>query len=184
MTSPATSRPVSRPIHHIGYTVDDIAVAVDRWVTTFGAGPFFWFARNTAITEARYYGKPCVLEQSVVVAKWNDIFVELVELHEVSPPGLRQALVGNTTSANHINHICYVAEDPEAEVQRLEAAGMPRFWHAPLGAFDVSYCDAWASLGHAIEVHQPTPDFVAIFEAIATASTDWDGTDPLRELPV
>ena len=35
-----------RPIQHLCYIVDDIPAAVDRWVQTFGAGPFFWLGQH------------------------------------------------------------------------------------------------------------------------------------------
>ena len=172
----------SRPIQHIGYVVDDIEAAVQRWVSTFGAGPFFWIVKETSVPDARYYGEPCVLEHSAVIGAWGDTFVELTELHEVSPVGLRDALVGSATDDRHLNHICYAVEDPEQEVARLEALGLQRFWHASMGPLDVSYCDGRSSFGHAIEIHKRGPEFIALFDAIAAAAKHWDGDDPLREL--
>jgi catechol 2,3-dioxygenase-like lactoylglutathione lyase family enzyme len=170
-----------RPIHHIGYIVDDIPAAVGRWVSTFGAGPFFWLAKQFSFPGARYYGEPCVLDHSVVVGKWGNIFVELIEVHGVSPAGLRDAYLGSATDSNRINHICYVVEDPDAEVARLEAIGAPRFWRASLDPLEVSYCDGRASLGHAIEIQKLQPQFVAFFATVAAAAEDWDGSNPLRE---
>jgi catechol 2,3-dioxygenase-like lactoylglutathione lyase family enzyme len=173
----------ARPIQHIGYIVDDIPAAVSRWVTTFGAGPFFWLGKNLSLLDARFYGEPCVLDHSAVIGKWDNTFVELMQVHHVSPAGLREAFVGSAAEANHINHICYAVEDPEAEVARLESLGAPRFWQASLGPMKVSYCDGRGSVGHAIEIHQLGPQFVALFDAVAAAADDWDGSDPLRELP-
>jgi len=96
--------------------------------------------------------------------------------------GHRDALVGSATDDRHLNHICYAVEDPEAEVARLEALGLPRFWHASMGPLDISYCDGRSSIGHAIEIHKLGPEFVALFDAVATAAQHWDGRNPLREL--
>ena len=182
MNAPPQRQIETRPIHHVGYVVDDIPAAVSRWVTTFGAGPFFWLARKFSFPGARYYGEPAVLAHSVAVGKWDNNFVELIEVHEVSPAGLRDAYLGSATDSNHLNHICYVVEDPEAEVARLEAMGVPRFWRASLGPLEVSYCDGRASLGHAVEIQKLQPQFVAFFAAVAAAAENWDGSDSLREL--
>jgi hypothetical protein len=50
-----------RPIHHIGYIVDDIPTAVGRWVTAFGAGPFFWLAKKFSFPGARTTVNPVCL---------------------------------------------------------------------------------------------------------------------------
>lgn len=183
MTVASQENLMTRPIQHIGYVVDDISDAVRHWVTTFGAGPFFWLAKNVSLPDARYLGEPCLLVHSAVVGKWENNFVELIQVHEVSPPGLRDAFVGSATEPNHINHICYVVEDPEAEVERLKEVGVPRFWQASMGPMQVSYCDARAMIGHAIEIHRLTPEFEALFQVIGAAAEKWDGSDPLRELP-
>lgn len=182
MSAPPHGEVASRPIQHIGYIVDDIPAAVERWVATFGAGPFFWLAKRMSFPDARYYGEPCVLDHSAVVGKWNNNFVELMQLHEVSPAGLRDAFVGSATDVNHINHICFAVEDPEVEVARLEGLGVQRFWQAKLGPLEVSYCDGRAAMGHAIEIHKLGAQFVALFDSVAAAAEDWDGKDPLREL--
>ncbi|MEZ0366055.1 VOC family protein [Mycobacterium sp. pUA109] len=183
MSAPLHDAVTSRPIHHIGYVVDDISAAVGRWVTMFGAGPFFWIAKHMSFPDARYDGEPCVLDHSAVIGRWNNNFVELMQLHEVSPAGLRDVFVGSATDTNHINHICYAVEDPDAEVARLEALGVQRFWHATQGPLEVSYCDGRATMGHAIEIHKLGAQFMALSDAVASAAENWDGKDPLRELP-
>ena len=37
-----------RPIHHVCYIVDDIPKAVDQWVETTGAGPFFHLGQHAS----------------------------------------------------------------------------------------------------------------------------------------
>jgi catechol 2,3-dioxygenase-like lactoylglutathione lyase family enzyme len=51
-----------RPLHHVCYVVDDIAMAVDRWVETTGAGPFFHLGEHVAFEETLLEGEPCVFD--------------------------------------------------------------------------------------------------------------------------
>ena len=51
------------------------------------------------------------------------------------------------------------------------------------GPLDVSYCDAWSTFGHPIELRNAVPEFEALANAVAAAAKHYDGKDPLHELP-
>src|SRR5215211_5948078 len=74
-----------RPIHHVCYIVDDIPTAVDQWVETTGAGPFFHLGQHVEFEETLLEGEPCVFDHASAIGKWGPIFLELIELHEVTP---------------------------------------------------------------------------------------------------
>lgn len=175
---------VRRPIQHVGYVVDDIPAAVDRWVSLFGAGPFFWLGKHLTFDRSEHRGAPATLDHSAVIGAWGNTFVELAQVHEISPPTLKEPFLGPAAGdLVGLNHISYAVEDPEAEGERLEALGLTRFWYASQGPLEISYYDGRATVGHAVEVHRLSDAFTALFAAIESAAVDWDGSDPLRDLP-
>lgn len=174
---------VRRPVQHLGYLVDDIPAAVERWVSLFGAGPFFWLGKHITFDRSDHDGQPCVLDHSAAIGKWENTFVELAQVHEIAPRSLEDAFRGNGSGTTYPNHISYAVEDPEAEGRRLESLGLKRFWHASQGPLEISYYDGRDTIGHAIELHRLSDTFNGLFAMIAAAAQGWDGTDPLRELP-
>ena len=170
-----------RPIHHICYIVDDIPNAVDQWVETTGAGPFFHLGEHVEFEEALLEGQPCVFDHASAIGKWGPIFLELNKLHDVTPE-LESRIYPGRAGGGNIAHIAYIAEDPNAESERLEAAGMPKFLHLRQGPIQISLHDA-PVLGHAIEVHANTDAINRLFAMFASAAQGWDGSEPLRGMP-
>src|SRR5215218_7923138 len=74
-----------RPIHHVCYVVDDIPKAVDQWVETTGAGPFFHLGEHVEFEETLLEGEPCVFDHASALGTWGPIFLELIQLHELTP---------------------------------------------------------------------------------------------------
>lgn len=133
--------------------------------------------------ESEHRGSPCVLDHSAVIGRWGPIFVELAEIHEISPPELKAAFMGPGADGQHPNRVSYVVDDPEAERARLEAVGLRRFWRARQGPMELSFYDATDLFGQAVEVHHNSDAFRALFSVVEQAASAWDGSDPLREFP-
>jgi hypothetical protein len=172
----------SHPVQHIGYLVDDIAAAVDRWVETFGAGPFFWLGNPVALDSCEHRGAPCTLDYSAVIGSWGPIFVELTQVHRAEPESFRELFVPRPPTSDYVSHVCYVVDDPPGEAARLEEFGFERLFLARSGAIEAGHY-AGPALDHSIELHHNSPAFHAFFAPIAAAAIGWDGSDPLRERP-
>src|SRR6185312_9273908 len=119
-----SARTLLRPVHHISYVVADLPAAIDWWIKTLGAGPFFRM-EDMQLDEAEYLGEPCVFDHSTAFGQWGPIAIELQELHDVQPTPLAKLVSGNDGAG--INHAAFVADDPVAESARLEEMGMPMF---------------------------------------------------------
>ena len=170
-----------RPIHHVCYVVDDIPKAVDQWVETTGAGPFFHLGEHVEFEETLLEGEPCVFDHASAIGKWGPIFLELMQLHEVTPE-LEPRLYTGGAGGSNIAHIAYIVDDPAAESERLEAGAMPKFLYLRQGPIQISLHDA-PLLGHAIEVHENTDEIKGLFALFAAHAEGWDGSEPLREMP-
>ncbi|MFI9538082.1 hypothetical protein ACIG56_33200 [Nocardia fusca] len=177
------SDPINRkPIHHVCYLVDDIPNAVDHWVEAVGAGPFFWLGQHIEFDEAQFRGEPCVLDHSAVIGSWGDIFVELGQIHDISPAPFEHAFVGASADINRVAHASYMVENAEAENKRLRELGAQEFFRARKGPVKITFYE-WPLFGHPIEVHQKSDALEATFRMVAAAAEGWDGSDPIRSLP-
>jgi methylmalonyl-CoA/ethylmalonyl-CoA epimerase len=168
-----------RSISHISYNVPDIPSAVDYWVSTFGAGPFYLLP-DMQFDESRHNGQDCVVRHSAAFGWWGSVGLELQQLHEASPPEVERLFAG---PLNAVNHVAYFVPDPAAESARLEALGIPEFLFARIGPVEVTFHDAWSTLGHGIELHRETEFITGFFNSLRDAADGWDGSDPLRDMP-
>ena len=170
-----------RPIHHVCYVVDDIREGIDRWVEATGAGPFFLLGDHVEFEETLLEGEPCTFDHASAIGRWGPIFLELMQLHELTPELESRYYTGRAGGGN-VAHIAYIVDDPAAETERLEAAGMPKFLHLRVGEIQISLHDA-PLLGHAIEVHENTDAIHDLFALFAAGAEGWDGSNPLRQMP-
>jgi len=170
-----------RPIHHVCYIVDDITNGVEKWVEATGAGPFFLLGEHVEFEETLLEGEPCVFDHASAIGKWGPIFLELMQLHELTPE-LEPRLYTGSAGGGNIAHIAYIVDGPAAERERLEAAGMPEFLQLRQGPIQISLHDA-PLLGHAIEVHENTDAINDLFAMFAAGAEGWDGSEPLRQMP-
>src|SRR4051812_41726996 len=105
-------------IHHVGYVVEDLRAAIEQWTRDFGAGPFQTLA-HIAFDEVTYEGAPAAYDHSSAFGAWGPILIELTQVHEARPPGISRP--------PGLGHIAFLADDLDAEVQRLEGLGMHVF---------------------------------------------------------
>jgi hypothetical protein len=65
-----------RPIHHIGFHVPDLRVAIDWWQAAYGVGPFD-MTEHVSYDECTSSGTPAAWDHSAAFCQWGAIRVEL-----------------------------------------------------------------------------------------------------------
>jgi catechol 2,3-dioxygenase-like lactoylglutathione lyase family enzyme len=148
-------------IHHVGYVVEDLAGATERFARDFGAGPF-QVMEHIAFDEVTFAGEPAVYDHSSAFGAWGPIIVELTQVHDARPAGLAAAL---TKPGAGVGHIAFLADDLAAEAARLEALGMHVFHTGRTGPVSA----AWLSggpFGHPVEVLQRVPELDAFYASL------------------
>lgn len=170
-------RLLGRRVSHVGYIVEDIPTAVDRWGIV-GVGPFF-VIENAVFDSVESYGKPGIFKHSGAFSWWGEFGLELHQIEDVQPADAAAKLgVGGGQAVNHVAIETPTAEEDSA---RLEELGMPMFLLAKVGPIEDRL--HWAPfLGHAIEIHQQSEFLTDFWRKIAAAAKDWDGSEPLRPL--
>ena len=163
-------------LHHVGYVVDDLPLAAERFAQQFGAGPFYAF-EHIVFEEVTYRGGPAIYDHSSAFGQCGPMIVELTQVYNAQPAGLAEALV---KPGGGVGHVGWLAESLEDEVTRLEAAGLVPFHTGRTGPVSVVWIDGGPLLGHPIEVLQRRDELLGFYDTVRRASEGWDGSDPYR----
>ena len=165
-------------IVQIAYAVDDVRTAARRMAADLGAGPFF-VRRHPPLASAEHAGSPAVFDHSSAYGQWGALQIELVQVHAAEPATLAAAV----DPGSGLHHVAMFAESIEAEQSRLEQCGFPCVLDAVTdGGVRFAFHDARHSLGHLLEIYEPSPGIARFYEMVRTSARAWDGSDPVREL--
>jgi catechol 2,3-dioxygenase-like lactoylglutathione lyase family enzyme len=169
-----------RPLHHVGYVVDDLEASAQRMSAATGAGPFLML-EHVPLADATYRGGPARYDHSTAFAQWGPVIVEISQIHAAEPAELQEFFTTRRPPA--IGHVAWLVDDLEAESARLERAGLPLVHSGSSGSVRANWHDGGDLFGHPIEVHRRGVELLGFYETIAAAARDWDGSDPLRPAP-
>ena len=167
-----------RPIHHVGYVVSDLRVGVAKFAATTGAGPFYAM-EHIPFDEVTYRGEPAVYDHSSAFGAWGPVIVELTQVHDAQPAGLRDSLVA---PGNGVGHVAWLADSLEDESARLQETGLTPFHAGRTGPASAVWFDGGEVFGHPIEVLQRRDELLGFYAMVREASLTWDGCEPLRIL--
>jgi catechol 2,3-dioxygenase-like lactoylglutathione lyase family enzyme len=171
-----------RPLHHIGYWVDDLDEAVDRAVRSLGVGPFL-VHRNVRfdmfrLADGREITDPAYFDHTAAFASWGPVVLELGQVHTADPEIV--AAYGIRTGA--VGHVSWVVDDLAAETARLEGLGCRLIHTAALGAVRVAWHDGGPLFPHPIEVHLAGPPILGMAGRLAALAEGWDGSEPQQPM--
>ena len=164
------------PIHHVGYVVEDLGRDVPRFAAATGAGPFYAM-EHIAFDEVTYRGEPATYDHSSAFGVWGPLIVELTQVHDAQPAGLRDALVG---PGSGVGHVAWLADSLDDETARLTALGITPFHAGRTGPASAVWFDGGDRFGHPIEVLQRRDELLGFYAMLREASIGWDGSEPLR----
>lgn len=165
-------------IVQICFVVDDIDAAMATWTGTRGAGPFF-LLRHFADPRARYRGREVPLDISLAMGQLGPLHVELIQPHGNLPNVYRDMYPPGTSG---FHHTCTAITDLDTARAELEAGGATVGMELTFGETPVVYMDTRSSVGHMTELVRADRQILALYDRVATAAHDWDGTDPVRSL--
>ena len=166
------------PIHHLGYVVEDLHRDVPRFAAATGAGPFFVMT-HIPFDEVTYRGEPAVYDHSSAFGAWGALIVELTQVHDVQPSGLRDALVA---PGGGVGHVAWLAESLGDEVARLKDAGITAFHAGRTGPASAVWFDGGELFGHPVEVLERRDELLRFYAKVREASLGWDGSELLRSM--
>lgn len=171
----------ARPLHHLGYVVEDLEAAAARFARTVGAGPFLHLG-HVVLDEVTYRGEPAHYDHETAFGQWGPLIIEISRIHAAEPPGLGRFLAAGSTPA--VGHVAWLVEDLEAESAALEHDGLPLVHTGGSGPVQAHWHDGGALFGHPVEILRRCPEILGLYAAVHAAAAAFDGRDPLRPGPV
>jgi hypothetical protein len=172
---------IGLPVRQLAYKVNDLEAAAAAHHRQFGSGPFF-VLRHIALASSHHRGVERPFDHSSAYGQWGSVMVELVVQHNPHNSALHE-MFPHGSGAEGLHHAALFVDDLEAEIARFECEG------APLAQLSVTqtgtafaFVDTRASLGHMLELYEPTPQLTGFYDFVAEAAQGRDGKDLIREL--
>ncbi len=163
-------------LFQLGFVVEDMVAAAERWARVFGVGPFHVLPRMEVA--ATYRGVDSAVDMQVGVAQCGPVQIELIRQY-CDRPSIYLDLFADGESGLH--QLCTVTPEYEAKKAHYEALGYELASEIG-GVQRVAFYDTVADFGFMTEVVEQAPGFLAQVAAIADTCAHWDGTDPVRLL--
>jgi hypothetical protein len=169
------------PVRQLAYKVNDLEAAAAAHHCQFGSGPFF-VLRHVALSSSQHRGIERPFDHSSAYGQWGSVMVELVVQHNPDPSALHD-MFPHGSGREGLHHAALFVDDLQSEIARFESLG------SPLAQLSVTqtgtafaFVDTRASLGHMLELYEPTVQLTGFYDFVAQAAQGWDGRDLIREL--
>jgi len=167
-------------IRQLAYVVEDMDAALDYWINTLGAGPFFTID-HCPLDNQKYYGEPTNADVSIALGNSGDLQIELIVQHNDAPSVYKDFLQAGRSG---VHHIALMPEDYDTEYKRYIDSGHQAAFELSLGGASLVYFDALKTVGHYIELWDNNSVFKDMFLMVEDAAKNWDGKDAIRPMPM
>ncbi|WDA42100.1 VOC family protein [Erythrobacter sp. BLCC-B19] len=168
-------------VRQLAYKVNDLEAAAAAHHRAFGSGPFF-VLRHVALASSQHRGIEQPFDHSSAYGQWGSVMVELVVQHNAEPSALHE-MFPHGSGTEGLHHAALFVDDLEASIARFEREGAPlEQLSVTAGGTAFAFVDTRASLGHMLELYEPTPQLTGFYAMIAKAAEEWDGKELIREL--
>jgi hypothetical protein len=168
-------------VRQLAYKVGDLRAAAAAHYRQFGSGPFF-VLRHVALASSVHRGVARPFDHSSAYGQWGDVMVELVVQHNPDDSALHE-MFAYGAGAEGLHHAALFVDDLHAEIARFAAEGAPLAQlSVTAGGTAFAFVDTRATLGHMLELYEPTPQLTGFYDFVANAAQGWNGKDLIREL--
>jgi hypothetical protein len=164
------------PVRQLAYKIKNLEMAIVRYNRRFGSGPFF-VARNIALASSQHRGVEQSFDHSSAYGQWGSVMVELVVQHNSDPSALHDVFPWGTDKEG-LHHTALFVDDLAVSIGRFSADGMPMAQlSVTAGGTAFALMGSTASMGHMLELYEPTPQLTGFYDMVAKAAQGWDGQD-------
>lgn len=169
------------PVRQLAYKVNDLEAAAAAHHRQFGSGPFF-VLRHVALASSQHRGVERAFDHSSAYGQWGAVMVELVVQHNADDSALHD-MFPYGSRAEGLHHAALFVDDLDTEIARCAAEGaVLAQLSVTAGGTAFAFVDTRDSLGHMLELYEPTAQLTGFYDFVAEAAKGWDGRDLLREL--
>jgi hypothetical protein len=171
----------SLAVQQLAYKVNDLEAAAAAHHRRFGSGPFF-VLRHVPLASSSHRGVERPFDHSSAYGQWGSVMVELVVQHNADPSALHD-MFPSGSGQEGLHHAALFVDDLQAEIARFASESAPLAQlSVTQGGTAFAFVDTRASLGHMLELYEPTAQLTDFYAMIAKAAEGWDGADLIREL--
>lgn len=168
------------PIIQMAFVVHDYKSAVERWVTTNGAGPFFLLDHSSMINPL-YRGQRSKAEYLVALGYCGDIQVEFIQPTNDAPSIYRETL---DRKGEGYHHFMPSVDDMDTAIQTYQQVGCEIAFTAEMEKLGrVIYLDGTHNFGGFIEIIEPSEHLASLTQFLKESARNWNGEDPIRQFP-
>lgn len=161
------------------WVVPDLDAAIEGWLRSSGAGPFFVFG-EVHFTESNYRGTPMdIAPHRAAIGQHGDTQIELIQPIG-DHPGIWRDIVPHGKAGFH--HVGLYCQDYESDREALLASGAEMAFEGLMMGAKTCYVDTTPTLGFMTELITANPIAEQVFGAIRQAAETWDGSDPVRSM--
>jgi hypothetical protein len=167
----------------LGYVTRDMEAAVDHWVTTAGAGPFYY--ADYEPERQMYRGQPTQIRFRVAYGFLGDVHIEVIQQLEGGASAYTEALeqASSVPVGGLFHHMLFLHDGYDASSDAYLAAGATPCYSAFVeGVGRFCYLDARPLTGCFVEFVEDTSFFEACCVKMREAHLGWDGRNPRRTL--
>ena len=154
--------------------------ALDFWVRTMGAGPFFTL--ESSLQDEVFRGRPTRMTCRVGLAYMGEVQIEVIEPTNDGAGPYREWLERHPPPpvGGLYHHVMLKHEGYDEAYARLLEGGCRRAYDARSWTGDrVAYLEAFETTGGYVELLEAA-GWPALCERIREASRNWDGSRPIR----
>jgi len=167
----------SRPLHHIGYWVADLAEATARFARELGVGPFLVHPHIRFDSFDLHLpggaGREVVFDHSAAFTAWGSVVLELSQVHAIDD----DLAAAYGVAPGEVGHVSWLVDDLAAETQRLQGLGCTRINGARIGPVTVEWLSGGPLFNHPIEVHLGVEALRGMHSRLLGLAASWDGSD-------
>jgi catechol 2,3-dioxygenase-like lactoylglutathione lyase family enzyme len=174
-------------IRQIAFVVHDLDRALDYWTRTLGVGPFFAL-RKLSPEQYRYRSQPSPPPVvSIALGNSGDLQVEIIQQHDERPSAYRDFLRAGREGFQHVSAWLTRAQYDATKAASLRNGltvaheGVIPGSGVRFAYFATDTVPGGLMYEIADVVGSPAD---ALMRMVADAARGWDGSDPVRELPV
>jgi Glyoxalase/Bleomycin resistance protein/Dioxygenase superfamily len=165
------------PIRQVAYFVEDAIAAARRHAASFGSGPFY-VAEHIPLTLCEHRGRSAELDHTSAYGQWGEVMIEFVQQNNEGASVFRDLYPG---PGGGFHHIALIVDDLQSSMRDFLGAGFTTALYAEVGpGVGFAMMDCVREYGHFVELYEPTPVLLGVYELVRSSAQGFDGVDLIR----
>jgi hypothetical protein len=176
-----TPRIAQHPVRQVAYFVPDVVTAARRHASVFGSGPYY-VAEHIPLTLCEYRGQRAQLDHTSAYGQWGEVMIEFVQQNDPGPSVFRDLYPGGEQG---FHHVALIVDDLHATMRTFNAGGHETGLYAEVApGVGFAMMDCVRDYGHFVELYEPTPVLLGVYDVVRKSALDFDGTDLVRPFKI